>query len=51
MYYVNPDVANLYRIFDQNARDNYIRMDLNENPGGLPDEFIRKVLAGITPET
>lgn len=50
MFYVNPDVAGLYRIFDQNARNNYIRMDLNENPGGLPEEFIRKVLAGITPE-
>lgn len=50
MYYVNPDIANLHRIFDQNARDNYIRMDLNENPGGLPKEFIDKVLAGITPE-
>lgn len=51
MYYVNPNVANLYRIFDQNARDNYIRMDLNENPGGLPKEFINKVLAGISQET
>lgn len=50
MFYVNPDILGLYRIFDQNARENYIRMDLNENPGGLPEEFIRKVLAGITPE-
>lgn len=50
MYYENQDIVKLHRIFDQNARDNYIRMDLNENPGGLPEEFIRKVLAGITPE-
>ena len=51
MYYINPDIVNLHRIFDQNARDNYIRMDLNENPGGLPTEFIQKVFAEITPET
>lgn len=50
MYYENPDVVNLYRIFDQNARDNYIRLDLNENPGGLPAEFIDKVLKGVSPE-
>lgn len=50
MYYLNPDVVNLHRIFDQNARDNYIRMDLNENPDGLPEEFIKKVLSGIKPE-
>lgn len=50
MYYVNPDLVNLHRIFDQEARDNYIRMDLNENPSGLPEEFIRKVLSDITPE-
>lgn len=50
MYYVNPDIINLHRVFDQNARDNYIRMDLNENPGGLPEEFIAKVLSRITPE-
>ncbi len=48
MYYENPDVVNLYRIFDQNARDNYIRLDLNENPGGLPAEFIDKGRKGVS---
>lgn len=50
MYYVNENVKNLFRIFDQNSRDGYIRMDLNENPVGLPQEFIDEVLSKVTPE-
>ena len=38
MYYLNPRVENLYRIFDQNERKDYLRLDLNENPGGLPED-------------
>ena len=50
MYYINEDVKNLFRIFDQNSRDGYIRMDLNENPVGLSQEFIDEVLSKVTPE-
>ncbi len=50
MYYLNPKVENLYRIFDQNERKDYLRLDLNENPGGLPKEFIKSVLTEITPQ-
>lgn len=50
MYYLNENVKNLNRIFDQNSRDGYLRMDLNENPGGLPEEFVREVLSSVTPE-
>ncbi len=50
MYYLNDRIATLERIFDQNARKDYLRLDLNENPGGLPQEFIDKVLADITPQ-
>lgn len=50
MYYLDPKIENLYRIFDQNERKDYLRLDLNENPGGLPQEFINKVLEGITPQ-
>jgi len=50
MYYLNPDIEKLYRIFDQNKRKGYLRLDLNENPGGLPEEFIREVLAEVDPE-
>ena len=50
MYYLDPKVENLYRIFDQNERKDYLRLDLNENPGGLPEEFIKSVLADVTPQ-
>lgn len=50
MYYLDPKVEKLYRIFDQNERKDYLRLDLNENPGGLPDEFIKTVLSDVTPQ-
>lgn len=50
MYYLDPKVDNLYRIFDQNERKDYLRLDLNENPGGLPEEFIQSVLSDVTPQ-
>lgn len=50
MYYSNPNIETLYRIFDQNERKEFLRLDLNENPGGLPEEFIKKVLEGVTPQ-
>ncbi len=50
MYYLNPRVENLYRIFDQNERKDYLRLDLNENPGGLPEEFVKSVLSDVNPQ-
>lgn len=50
MFYTNEHLINLERIFDQNERKGYLRLDLNENPGGLPEEVIRLVLGKITPE-
>lgn len=50
MYYLNPKVENLFRIFDQNERKDFLRLDLNENPGGLPQDFINDVLKDITPQ-
>lgn len=50
MYYCNQRIADLHRVFDQNDRSNYIRLDLNENPGGLPAELIDSVLKNITPQ-
>ena len=50
MYYLNSKIENLYRIFDQNERKDYLRLDLNENPGGLPEVFIKNVLADVTPQ-
>lgn len=50
MYYLNPNIENIYRIFDQNERKDYLRLDLNENPSGLPEEFVKEVLQDVTPQ-
>lgn len=50
MYYLDENVKDLVRIFDQNERKDYLRLDLNENPGGLPQEFVTSVLETITPQ-
>lgn len=50
MYYFDSRIDNLYRIFDQNERKDFLRLDLNENPGGLPQEFINDVLKEVTPQ-
>lgn len=50
MYYLDTKIENLHRIFDQNERKEYLRLDLNENPGGLPQELIQSVLADVTPQ-
>ena len=50
MYYLNPKIESLFRIFDQNERKDYLRLDLNENPGGLPQEFINDILRDVTPQ-
>lgn len=47
MYYLDPKIKDLFRIFDQNARKDYLRLDLNENPGGLSMEFINNVLSKV----
>lgn len=49
MYYINKNLIDLERIFDQNERKDYLRLDLNENPGGLSQDFINEVLKEVTP--
>lgn len=50
MYYLDKNIKDLVRIFDQNERKDYLRLDLNENPGGLPQEFIAESLKEVTPQ-
>ena len=50
MYYLDKNIENLERIFDQNERKDYLRLDLNENPGGLSKEFIDETLKDVTPQ-
>ena len=49
MYYTNQHLINLDRIVYQNNRKAYLRLDLNENPGGIPEEFLQKVLSEVPP--
>ncbi len=50
MYYLDKNIEDLDRIFDQNKRSGYLRLDLNENPEGLPQSFINEVLSDISPD-
>ena len=50
MYYLDSKIENLYRIFDQYERKDYLRLDLNENPSGLPQEFINEVIKDVSPQ-
>ncbi len=49
-YHVNEDIKNTFRIFPMQGRADYHRFDMNENPEGLPQEFVSEVLKEITPE-
>ena len=50
MFYKNSKIENLSRVFDQNERKDYLRLDLNENPGGVSQDFINNTLKDITPQ-
>jgi len=49
-YYVNPAIKGTHRIFPMQGRYAFHRYDMNENPEGLPKEFVDSVLREITPE-
>ena len=49
-YYVNEHIKNTPRIFPMQGRYGYLRYDMNENPQGLPRDFVDSVLQEITPE-
>ena len=48
--YINHNVENIKRVFPEQNRKLYLRLDMNENPTGLPKKFIKSVLKTITPE-
>ena len=50
MYYVNPHIERVHRIFDQNLRSGYLRLDLNENPDPLPEQLVKSILDDISPD-
>ena len=49
-YYINPDIANTSRVFPMQGRAEFHRYDANENPEGLPLEFVEAVKKEITPD-
>lgn len=49
-YYVNKNIKNTGRIFPDQGRYDKLRYDMNENPEGLPKDFVNSVLKEITPE-
>ncbi|MFR5602567.1 MAG: pyridoxal phosphate-dependent aminotransferase, partial [Lachnospiraceae bacterium] len=48
--YINPNINHLYRVGNAHSRKGCLRLDMNENPEGLPRKFVDHVLAQITPE-
>ena len=49
-YYVDEHIKNTERIFPEQHRYGLKRFDMNENPEGLPEDFVNSVLKEITPE-
>lgn len=49
MYYVNAWVQDLYRVKFHENRSGVLRLDMNENPSGLPETFVEEVKMKITP--
>lgn len=50
MCYVNENIRDLYRVKFHDERAGVLRLDMNENPEGLPRKFFDAVVAKITPE-
>lgn len=48
--YVRNGVKELVRIKSKESRKNFLRLDMNENPEGLPMDFFREVIETVTPE-
>ncbi|MBR3287392.1 MAG: histidinol-phosphate aminotransferase family protein [Bacteroidales bacterium] len=49
-FYINPYISSTPRVFPKQGRAGYHRYDANENPEGLPKEFVDSVLKELTPE-
>lgn len=48
--YVRNGIEELLRIKSKESRKDFLRLDMNENPEGLPIDFVREVMGTITPE-
>ena len=50
MFYVNKYIKETVRVFPEQGRYAKYRFDMNENPDGLPKNFVDSVLKEITPK-
>lgn len=50
MYYINENIKDLYRVKFHDERSGVLRLDMNENPEGLPREVFDSVISKLTPE-
>lgn len=48
--YVKPWIKEIVRIGGQQGRAGFLRLDMNENPGGLPEELVEEAKRELTPE-
>lgn len=48
--YIDPFIEKTERVFPMQGRSGFLRYDMNENPEGLPLNFVEKVKKEITPE-
>lgn len=50
MYYINPDFVATERVFPQQGRADFLKLDMNENVDGLPQELVDELKEKVTPE-
>ncbi len=50
LMYVKECVKDIERIGGRQGRMDFLRLDMNENPEGLPEEFVERVKKEMTPE-
>lgn len=50
MYYINENIKDLYRVKFHDERADVLRLDMNENPEGIPQEIFEAIISKITPE-
>ena len=50
MCYVKECVRDVVRIGGRQGRAEFLRLDMNENPEGLPEEFVNRIKEELTPE-
>lgn len=49
--YINPYLKKITRVKDHEDRTGYLWLDMNENPEGLPEEFVRRTLEKVSTQT